>query len=61
MNPIVKIIGTLVLILAVMAYTVFNYFTGKTDMKFFIVAMALLAYVLAGMINQLIQHLKNKQ
>ena len=60
MKPIVMIIGTILLILAVIGYTIFNYTTGKTDLKFFLVAMALLAYVLAGMINQLVQFLKNQ-
>ena len=60
MKPIVKIIGTILLILAVIGYTIFNYTVGKTDLKFFLVAMALLAYVLAGMINQLVQFLKNQ-
>jgi len=60
MSPIAKIIGTIVLILAVMAYTVFNYISGKTDMSLFLVSMGLLAYVLMGMINQLVQHLKNR-
>ena len=61
MKPITKIIGTLVLILAVMAYTIFNYATGKTDFTFFMVAMALLSYTLFGMVNQLVQHLKNNR
>lgn len=61
MNPIIKIIGIIVLILAVMAYTVFNYITGKTDSKLFLVSVALLGYVLIGMVNQLIQHLKSKK
>ena len=61
MKPIVKILGTILLILAVMAYTIYNYTTGKTDSKMFLVSMALLGYVLIGMINQLIQHLKNKK
>ena len=61
MNPTVKIIGTIVLILAVMAYTAFNYATGKTDSKLFLVSMALLGYVLIGMVNQLVQHLKNRK
>lgn len=61
MNPIIKIIGIIVLILAVMAYTVFNYITGKTDSKLFLVSVALLGYVLMGMVNQLIQHLKSKK
>ena len=61
MKPIVKILCTILLILAVMAYTIYNYTTGKTDSKMFLVSMALLGYVLIGMVNQLIQHLKNKK
>lgn len=60
MKPIVKIICIIGLILAVMAYTIYNYTTGKTDSKMFLVSIALLGYVLMGMVNQLIQHLKNK-
>ena len=60
MKPIVKIICIIALILAVMAYTIYNYTTGKTDSKMFIVSIGLLGYVLMGMINQLIHHLKNK-
>lgn len=61
MKPIVKILCTILLILAVMAYTIYNYTTGKTDSKMFLVSMALLGYVLIGMVNQLIQHLKNSK
>lgn len=61
MKPIVKILCTILLILAVMAYTIYNYTTGKTDSKMFLVSMALLGYVLIGMVNQLIQHLKNNK
>ena len=61
MKPIVKILCTILLILAVMAYTIYNYTTGKTDSKMFLVSMALLGYVLVGMVNQLIQHLKNNK
>ena len=60
MKPIVKIICIILLILAVMAYTIYNYTTGKTDSKMFLVSIGLLGYVLIGMVNQLIQHLKNK-
>ena len=59
MKPIAKIIGTIVLILAVMVYTVYNYSTGRTDFTFFVVAMALLAYPLVGMVNQLIRVLRD--
>lgn len=61
MKPLVKIICIILLILAVMAYTVFNYATGRTDSKMFLVSIALLGYVLMGMVNQLIQHLKNQK
>lgn len=59
MKPITKIIGTIVLILAVMVYTVYNYSTGRTDFTFFVVAMALLTYPLVGMVNQLIRVLRD--
>ena len=60
MPTIVKIIGTILLVLAVMGYTIFNHISGKTDKTFFLVSMGLLSYVLLGMINQLIQYLKKK-
>lgn len=59
MKPIVKIIGVILLILAVTVYTISNYLNGKVDLSFFLVAIALLAYILIGMINQLVQYLKN--
>ena len=60
MNPLIKIIGIIILILAVTVYTVINYLSGKIDMKFFLVSMGLLAYILVGMVNQLVQYLKNR-
>lgn len=60
MNPIIKIVGVIILILAVLVYTVVNYLSGKLDLGVFIVSLALLAYVLTGMVNQLVQYLKNK-
>lgn len=59
MKPIVKIIGVILLILAVTVYTISNYLNGKVDLSFFLVAIVLLAYILIGMINQLVQYLKN--
>ena len=59
MKPIVKIICVILLILAVTVYTISNYLNGKVDLSFFLVAIALLAYILIGMINQLVQYLKN--
>ena len=60
MSPITKIIGVIILILSVLVYTIINYLNGKVELGFFIVAMALLAYVLAGMVNQLVQYLKKR-
>ena len=59
MAALVILIGTIVLILAVMVYTVYNYSTGRTDFTFFVVAMALLAYPLVGMVNQLIRAIRD--
>ena len=60
MSPITKIIGVIILILSVLVYTIINDLNGKVELGFFIVAMALLAYVLAGMVNQLVQYLKKR-
>ena len=60
MNALVKIIGVILLILAVTVYTVVNYLSGKVDLSFFLVALALLAYILVGMVNQLVQYLKKR-
>ncbi len=61
MKPITKIIGVIILLLAVTVYTVFNYISGKLDLNFFLIALALLAYALTSMVNQLILHLKGKR
>ena len=60
MNPLIKIIGVILLILAVTVYTIVNYLSGKVDLGFFLVALALLAYILVGMVNQLVQYLKKR-
>lgn len=60
MNPLIKIIGVIILILAVTVYTVINYLSAKIDFRFFLVSMGLLAYILVGMINQLVQYLKKR-
>ena len=61
MNPIIKIVGVIILILAVLVCTIVNYLGGKVDLGVFIMSLALLAYVLAGMVNPLVQYLKNKR
>ena len=60
MSPLLKIIGVIILIVAVTVYTIVNYLSGKVDLGFFLVALALLAYILMGMVNQLVQYLKKR-
>ena len=60
MDTIKKSILTIVTILIVMAYTVWNYATGKTDTVMFLVCMAIMGLPLVNMINLLIQEWKKK-
>ena len=60
MNKLTKILLSLLLIAAVMGYTVYNYLTGKTDMFSFLVFAAILGIPFVNMINILIQELKNR-
>ena len=39
MNPLIKIIGVIILILAVTVYTVINYLSANIDFRFFLVSM----------------------
>jgi len=55
-----KSILTIVAMLAVMGYTVWNYATRKTTMTMFIVFMIILGIPLVNMINILIQEWKKK-
>jgi len=55
-----KSILTIVAMLAVMGYTVWNYATGKTTMTMFLVFMIILGIPLVNMINILIQEWKKK-
>ena len=51
---------TLLATLAVMAYTIWNYVTGKTDQLLFLVSMVALCVPLLNMANLLIQEWKKK-
>ena len=53
-----KTILTVVLILAVMAYTGYNYWIGKTDQQMFVVSMIVLAVPLVNIIRILIRQWK---
>ena len=60
MNPVVKKILVIVLILAVLGYTIFTYMGGKTSSSLFMVSLAFLSYFLVSMVASLISDLKNK-
>ena len=60
MNKLTKILLSLLLIAAVMGYTVYNYISGKTDMVSFLVFVVILGIPFVNMVNILIQELKNR-
>ena len=60
MNTVGKAVATMILMAAVMAYTVFNYSTGKIDMTTFVVCMLIMGIPMFNMVNILIQNWKNK-
>ena len=60
MNNIKKIILMIIVMVAVIGYTIFNYVSGKTDLVFFLVCIVIVGLPLANMINILIQELKKK-
>lgn len=60
MNQLTKIILAIVLMVAVIGYTVFNYISGKIDLVYFLVCVAIVGLPLANMINIMIRELKDK-
>ena len=60
MDMIKKSILTILLLLAVMGYTVWNYVSGRTDTVMFLVCMAIMGIPLVNMVNILIQEWKKK-
>ena len=60
MNQLSKTIFALVLMAAVMGYTVYNYVTGKTEFTMFLVCMAIVGIPFVKMINLLLQQLRKK-
>jgi hypothetical protein len=60
MNKLTKIMLSLLLIAAVMAYTVYNFTSGKTDQFTFLVYLVILGIPFVNMVNILIQELKNR-
>lgn len=60
MNPIVKKIAVILLILAVLGYTIFNYMAGNSDTSVFFVSLALMSYFLVSMVASLVNDLKDR-
>ena len=60
MNSVTKALLSIVLILAVIGYTVMNFIAGKTPLLTFVIFMAILCVPLVNMINILIQQLRDK-
>jgi len=60
MNKLTKIILALLLMAAVIGYTVYNYVTGGTEQFAFLVYIVILGIPFVNMINILIQELKNR-
>ena len=60
MNPIVKKIAAIFLIVVVLGYTILNYYSGKTDTPMFLVCLGLLSYFLVSMVASLVEDMKNR-
>ena len=60
MKTFAKPLGLMVLMLAVIGYTIYNYTTGKTDFTMFLVSMGILCVPLVNMIRLLIQEMKKR-
>ena len=60
MNSITKILSTLLLMAAVMGYTIYNYITGKIDTTYLLVFVVILGIPFVNIINILIRDWKNK-
>lgn len=60
MNNIVKMILALLSMAAVIAYTIYNYTIGQTDLTMMTVCIIILAFPFVNILNLLIQELKNK-
>ena len=60
MNNITKSLLTLLLMAAVLGYTIFNYLTGKISMTYFLVFAVILGIPFVNLVNILLQELKNR-
>ena len=60
MNNFKKAFLTLILIVAVLAYTVFNFVRGEISMSYLLVFSVILGIPFVNIVNILIQELKNR-
>ena len=60
MNKLTKLTLSLLLMTAVMGYTIYNFATGQTEQFSFLVYMVILGIPFVNMVNLLIQELKNR-
>ena len=60
MNQITKAILAIIVMVAVLAYTILNYVNGRTEFNMLVVSMVIIGIPLVNMINIVIQELKKK-
>ena len=60
MNKIAQRILTILLIMAVLGYVIFNYMSGQSDTMMFLVCTAMLSYFLICMFAGLVEDLKKR-
>ena len=58
--PFVSNLMTIVLLVAVLVYTVINYVTGKTSLVFFLICVLALSVPLLKMLSIFLQEWKNR-
>ena len=59
-KDVVRTAVILLLMLAVIIYTLYNYVAGNSEFGYFFIAMVMMGLPFVSMLNQLIQQLKNK-
>ena len=57
-RDVIKQILLILFIMAVLAYTIFNYMSGRSDLPVFLVSLAMLSYFLISMIQGLVEDLR---
>ena len=60
MENVITRILTIIFIVAVLGYVIFNYINGRTEGDFFIVAVGMLSFFLVGMVRGLVEDMRHK-